>query len=135
MRKSENSLTRKFVVHGNYMHNLRYSNGLWSRRELSDNYMFFNANYQLQGDFSRLIWGQEPLLLRSYWEWQRRVTSIRYTSPPSCWAPLKACRFIMFTIYSLEVENGSWSHELSLIYIIQKKERFLSHHLLVRRSE
>jgi type IX secretion system PorP/SprF family membrane protein len=126
VRKSENSLTRKFVVHGNYMHNLRYSNGLWSRRELSDNYMFFNANYQLQGDFQQAYLGAgafvAPLILGVA---EKSDLDQVYVTAFMLGATYKGLQvYYVYDLFTGSRENGSWSHELSLIYIIQKKERF-----------
>lgn len=126
VRKSENSLSRKYVVHANYMHDLQYSNGLWGRRDLSGNYFYVNANYQQQADFKKAYLGLgvflTPVILGV--AEKTNLDGVFVTSF------MVGCSFKGFQAYYIfdlptyEKKNGSWSHEICLAYVIQKNERF-----------
>lgn len=126
VEKSDNSLYRKYVVHANYMHNLRYSNGLWSRREPSDNYFYLKANYQQQDDYQMARFGfglfLNPLIagVSEGYDFDNE-----YTTSFMLGASYKDLQiFYTFDLFTNPDENGSWSHQFDVVYIIQKHEKF-----------
>ena len=125
MKKSANSQQRRYVAHGTFMHNLQYSNGLWSRRNLGDNYFFMNAYYQRQSSFQQGYLGAgviiSPLILGVA---EKMNFDDVYVTAFMLGFNYKALQ--AYYVYDLHTaqDKGSWSHEVCLVYIIQKKERF-----------
>lgn len=126
VNKSANALSRKFIVHANYMHDLLYGNGLWGRKDLSDKYLFVNANYQQQADFKKAYLGMgvylTPVVLGL--AEKTNLESVFVTSFMVGCSINNLQAFYVFDLPTFEKKNGSWSHEICLTYIIQKKERF-----------
>lgn len=126
VRKSENKLARKYVFHANYMHDLQYTNGLWGRRDMSDNYLFVNANYQQQADFKKAYLGLgvflTPVILGVAEKYN--LDGVFVTSLMAGCSVKGLQVYYIFDLPTYERENGAWSHEISLVYVIKHKERF-----------
>lgn len=124
--KANNTLHRKFVVHANYMRDLLYSNGLWGRRDLSDTYLFVNANYQRQADFQKAYLGLglylSPVMLGL--AEKSNLDEVHVTSFQLGFSYKAFQAYYIFDLPTYKWENGSWSHELCLIYVIKKNEKF-----------
>lgn len=126
VRKTENALSRKYVFHANYMHDLQYTNGLWGRRDLSDNYFFVNANYQQQADFKKAYLGLgvflTPVVLGVAEKYNLEDVFVTAFMVGCSFKGFQA--YYIFDLPTYEKKNGSWSHEISLIYVIKHNERF-----------
>lgn len=124
--KTANALNRKFVVHANYMHDLQYTNGLWGRQSMSDNYIFANASYQQQADFQKAYLGLgfflTPVVLGVAEKSNLEDVFVTSFMVGCSYKALQV--YYMFDLPTYRKENGSWSHEICLTYIIQKNERF-----------
>lgn len=127
VEKSANSLSRKFVVHANYMLDLQYSNGNYGRRDLSNTYLFFNAAYQQQADFQMGYLGVglfiSPIILGVA---EKTDLDDEYITAFMAGVTFKG--FQIYYVYDLFTgsrdNNGSWSHEIALVYIHQNKEKY-----------
>ena len=125
--KQDNVLERKFTFHASYFHDLQSQNGLFGRSDLSSNYLFTNVYYQMQGEFQNFYAGvgllYSPLLVGV--AFKSDFTDV-YT--PSFMAGLQFGSFQFSYVYDLFTartkKNGSWSHEINLIYIIRKHEKY-----------
>ncbi|MBQ4036212.1 MAG: PorP/SprF family type IX secretion system membrane protein [Paludibacteraceae bacterium] len=126
VRKADNKLARKYVVHANYMHDLQYTNGLWGRRDMSDNYLFVNANYQQQADFKKAYLGLgvflTPVILGVAEKYN--LDGVFVTSLMAGCSIKGLQAYYVFDLPTYERENGAWSHEICLVYVIKQKERF-----------
>lgn len=124
--KSANALNRRFVVHANYMHDLIYGNGLWGRNDLSDKYLYLNANYQTQADWQTAYLGLglylAPVVLGVS---ERTNLDEVYTTAFQLGCTYKGLQvYYTFDLFTSDKLNGSWSHQIDLIYIIQIKEKY-----------
>ena len=126
LEESNNTLHRKFVVHGNFYQDLQSSHGLWGRQELSDRYLFINAAFQSQYNFMQGYLGAgviiSPIIggiaLKSDFDAINNVSFM-------VGATIKNLQiYYVYDLFTSKRKNGSWSQELSLIYIINKKEKF-----------
>jgi type IX secretion system PorP/SprF family membrane protein len=122
-----NKLHRKFAVHANFTQNLEGSNGLWGRHGiLSEKYFFANASYQQQYDFRLAHLGIgfafDPFIAgTSFKNTLGDINSLSFMLGGNYKG------FQLYYIYDLPLytqQNGSWSHELSLIYILQREEKY-----------
>lgn len=124
--KSSNSLNRKYVFHANYMHDLQYTNGLWGRKDLSGTYLFINANYQRQADFQKAYLGGgvflSPVVLGVAEKCNLESVYVTSFMVGCTFNGLQA--YYIFDLPTYERQNGNWSHEIALVYIIKKHERF-----------
>ncbi|MBE6329968.1 MAG: PorP/SprF family type IX secretion system membrane protein [Paludibacteraceae bacterium] len=127
MDKPNNVLERKFVGHVSWFKDLQYKNGLFSRSDLSSNYLFTNLYYQKQDEFQNLLLGVgvliSPILAGVTFK-----TDFDDSYVPSFMAGLQFGSFQACYVYDLfttrKKKNGSWSHEINLIYVIRVKERY-----------
>ncbi len=127
LNKPDNVLKRKFTIHASYFHDLQSQNGLFGRKDLSSNYLFANAYYQLQGEFQNFYAGVGIL-------YSPLIVGVAFKSDfddvytPSFMAGLQFGSFQFTYVYDLftarQKKNGSWSHEINLIYIIRKHEKY-----------
>ncbi len=125
--KSENVLNRKLTVHASYFKDLLTKNGLFGRSDLSSNYLFFNVYYQIQGQDQNFYSGigllYSPLIVGVAFK-----SDFRDVYTPSFMAGLQFGSFQFTYSYDLftgyKNKNGSWSHELNLVYIIRKHEKY-----------
>lgn len=136
--KEASQLGRRYVVHANYIHDLESRSGLWGRRDVSGTYLFGSANYQQQ---SADITGNDDNK-RTY-----RLASLNIgcmTNPvifgvadkydfTSAYNNLNVLSFMVggnykglqayyiFDLYTSKKDNGSWSHEFALVYVLPPK--------------
>ena len=127
IKKSANSLSRKFVVHANYIVDLLYSNGLRGRKDLSDTYLFFNGTYQQMADFKLAYIGAGLYLNPVIFGIAEKFNlDEEYVTSFMIGGSYKG--FQLYYVYDLFTGshggNGSWSHEIALIYIHQDKEKY-----------
>lgn len=125
--KTANVLKRKLAVHASYLKDLETKNGLFSRSNLSNNYLFVNVNYQMQGEDQHLYAGVGLL-------YSPLIVGVAFKSDfddvytPSFMAGLQFGSFQFTYAYDLfttrKKKNGSWAHEINLIYIIRKHEKY-----------
>ncbi len=122
-----NKLYRKFAAHANFTQNLEGGNGLWGRHGvLSEKYFFANASYQQQHDFQLAQLGAgfafNPFIAgASYKNNIGDVNSLSFMLGGNYKG------FQLYYIYDLPVytqQNGSWSHELSLIYVLKQEDKY-----------
>lgn len=126
MELKDNTLNRKFVAHINYLQDLQYKNGLWGRESLSGNYFFMNGSYQKQDDFQMLNAGLgvawEPLVVGVCDKNSLSGINVVGLMVGAHYKSLQA--FYVYDLFTSSKKNGSWSHELTLIYIIKKTEKY-----------
>lgn len=122
----DNTLKRKLVVHANYLKDLQNKNGLWGRESLSGNYIFINGAYQRQDRYQManvgagLAW--DPLVFGVCDK--NSLTGVN-TVGILAGGHFKGLQlFYVFDIFTSKKKNGSWSHELTLIYLIEKHEKY-----------
>jgi type IX secretion system PorP/SprF family membrane protein len=128
-RKEDNSLKRKYVFHANFMKDLQYNNGLFGRRDVSDNFLFVNASYQQQEDFRLAHLGVgisiSPLLAGVYAKSNIENIDEIHTLSFMLGGQFKGLQlYYIYDLFTSNKKNGSWSHEISLIYIFRKDEKF-----------
>ena len=126
MELKDNTLERKYVVHINYLQDLQYKNGLWGRESLSGNYLFLNGAYKKQGDFQMLNAGVgvawEPLIVGVNDKNSLSGVNVIGLMAGAHHKGLQV--FYVYDLFTSSKKNGSWSHELTLIYIIKKIEKY-----------
>ncbi len=125
--KTANVLNRKLSVHASYYKDLLSKNGLFGRSDLSSNYLFTNVYYQLQGENQHFYAGVGLL-------YSPLIVGVAFKSDfddvytPSFMAGLQFGSFQFTYVYDLFTartqKNGSWAHEINLIYIIRKHEKY-----------
>lgn len=136
--KEASQLGRRYVFHVNYMQDLESRAGLWGRRSESGTYLFGSANYQQQ---SVDVQGSED---------DKRVFRMAainlgcMTNPvlfgvadkidfTQSYGGLNVLSFMVganykglqayyiFDLYTSKKDNGSWSHEFAIVYVIPPK--------------
>lgn len=125
--KPDDQLQRKFVAHATYFHDLQYRNGLFSRDDLSSNYLFGTVYYQKQDVFQALYVGVcaliSPIIIGASYR-----TNLSEVHTPSVTAGVQFGSFQANYVYDIftsrKKKNGSWSHEINLIYVIRVKEKY-----------
>ena len=125
--KQDNVLERKLTLHISYFKDLQSQNGLFGRADLSNNYLFANVYYQMQEQFQNFYAGvgllYSPLLIGAAFK-----SDLADLHTPSFMAGLQFGSFQFSYVYDLFTsyakKNGSWSHEINLIYIIRKHEKY-----------
>ena len=123
----QNKLYRKFVAHANFTQDLEGNRGLWGREGvLSEKYFFANISYQQQYNFKLAHLGVgvalSPLIVGAS---VKNDMGDIYTASFMLGGAFKG--FQLYYIFDLPIytkKNGSWSHELSLIYIWQREEKY-----------
>lgn len=123
----ENTLHRKLVFHINYLKDLQNKNGLWGRSALSDNYLFINGSYQKQDEFQMANLGVgvawDPIIF-GVSDKNTLTTKVNVVGFMAG-VHFKGLQvFYVFDLFTSKKHNGSWSHELNLIYIISKKDKY-----------
>ena len=143
-------LSRKYVAQVNFSQDLQMDRGLMSRRG-SDNYFYANAYYQNQKTFNQIYLGVgvclEPMIFGLSWksnitrtvtttdeaiskELNEEVDQKTWTSIniPSAMigAYYKGFQvYYIFDFYFARKKNGSWSNEISLMYVLPTKRKDL----------
>jgi hypothetical protein len=100
---------------------------LFGRADLSNNYLFTNVYYQMQGQDQNFYAGvgllYSPLIVGVAFK-----SDFKDVYTPSFMAGLQFGSFQFTYSYDLFTgrakRNGSWSHEINLIYIIRKHEKY-----------
>jgi type IX secretion system PorP/SprF family membrane protein len=123
---NDNTLKRKFTGHANFVRDLQYRNGLFGRKDLSDNYYFLNATYQHQDKFNMLNLGGgvafDPLILGASVKNDLDAVNVIAFLVGAHYKGLQI--YYVYDLFTSKKKNGSWSHEISLIYILEKQERY-----------
>ncbi|MBQ0156088.1 MAG: PorP/SprF family type IX secretion system membrane protein [Bacteroidales bacterium] len=122
----ENVLHRRFAAHVNYIKDLELSNGLFGRNTLSDTYLFANASYQKQDVWKQLDLGAGGFFA-PFMAGISMKTDLSEVSYVSFMVGASIKNFQAYYVYDLftsQKKNGSWSHEIALIYIIRTVERY-----------
>lgn len=126
-----NSLGRKYVFHVNYIQDMESRAGLWGRRDLSSTYFFGSANFQMQEALGRnyrlgsLSVGAmtNPVLFGASYKYDFGSSygnlNILSFMVGANWKGLQA--YYIFDLYTSKKNNGSWSHEISLVYVLPPK--------------
>ena len=144
-------LTRKYVGQINFSQDLQMNRGLMSQRG-SDNYLYANAWYQNQKTFQQIYLGVgvclEPMIFGLSWksnltrtvtttdeaiseELDEEVDNKTWTSVniPSVLVGAYFKGFQVYYVFDFFVggskRNGSWSNEISLMYVIPTKRKDL----------
>lgn len=122
----QNVLRRKFVGHLSFFQDLQYSNGLWGRADLSDNYFFSNVSYQNQDEYQQVnlgagvSWG--PLVLGVADKNDLDGVNIIAFMLGGHFQGLQV--YYVYDLFTSSKKNGSWSHEINFIYIYKKNEKY-----------
>ncbi len=126
MELNDNTLYRKYVIHANFLQDLQYSNGLWGRQSLSGNYLFVNGSYQRQDDYQMLNAGVgvawDPLVAGICDKNSLSGVNVIGFMVGAHYKGLQV--FYVYDLFTSSKKNGSWSHEISFIYIIKKVEKY-----------
>lgn len=122
----ENILRRKFVGHLSFFQDLQYSNGLWGRSDLSDNYFFSNVSYQNQDVYQQLNAGVgvawDPLILGVSDKNNLDEVNIIAFMLGGHFKGLQV--YYVYDLFTSSKKNGSWSHEINFIYVYKKTEKY-----------
>lgn len=123
-----NTLGRKYVFHVNYIQDMESRAGLWGRRDMSSTYFFGSLNYQMQDALDRtyklasLSVGAmtNPVLFGASYKYDFGSSygnlNILSFMVGANYKGLQA--YYIFDLYTSKKNNGSWSHELSLVYVL-----------------
>lgn len=125
-KTGNNILYRRFVGHLNYIKDLELTNGLFGRNTLSDTYLFANATYQKQDVWKQLDFGvggffspfMAGISLKS------DLSEVSYVSFMVGTSIKNFQAYYVYDLFTSQKKNGSWSHEIALIYIIRTVERY-----------
>ena len=121
-----NTLSRKFVAHANYTLDLERDRGLWGRQGfLSERYFFANASYQQQSNFRLAQVGTgvalNPLIVGA--SLKNDIGKV-FTVSAMLGGSYKGIQlYYIYDFYTATKRNGSWSHEIALIYIWEREEK------------
>jgi type IX secretion system PorP/SprF family membrane protein len=125
-KEEENTLYRKFVVNANFIQDLQYANGLFGRNDVSGNYFFANASYQQQADFKLAYLGVgvsiDPLLIGASLKNDLKEVNTLSLMLGGQFKGLQA--YYIYDFFTSKKKNGSWSHEISFIYILKRTEKY-----------
>lgn len=121
-------LYRKYAVHAAYVRDLESANGLWGRTELSDKSLFVNANFQYQEPFYKTAYLGAGVMISPIiggLAYKRAIDGGINTVSFMLGGTYKGLQaYYVYDLYTSHKGNGSWSHELSFIYIYQRHERY-----------
>lgn len=124
INKEENVLHRKFVFHANYVKDLVTGKGLHSG--LGDTYLFINGTFQKQD-----IWKQAELgaglFFAPFIAGVTAKSDLSEITTMSLMIGTSVKTFQLYYIYDLFISdkrNGSWSHEISMMYVFRTKEKY-----------
>ncbi|HOI26642.1 MAG TPA: PorP/SprF family type IX secretion system membrane protein [Paludibacteraceae bacterium] len=126
IERKDNKLYRKFVGHANFVYDLESSNGLWGRRDLSNKYLFVNAAYQKQFNFELAYLGAGVMIspLIGGIAVKSDIDDVNTISFMLGGTYKGFQAYYVYDLFTSSKKNGSWSHEISLIYIIQNDEKY-----------
>ena len=125
------TLGRRFVVHANYIQDMESRAGLWGRRDLSSTYFFGSLNYQQQEALGRTYHlgtisagaMTNPILFGASYKYDFASAygklNILSFMVGANWKGLQA--YYIFDLYTSKKNNGSWSHEFSIVYVLPPK--------------
>ena len=122
----ENTLSRKYVVHANFTQDMENKRGILGRQGLlSDRYFFANASYQQQSDFKLAQVGAgvalSPIIIGA--SLKNDIGDV-YTISAMLGGSYKGVQlYYIYDFFTATKKNGSWSHEISLIYIWEPEEK------------
>ena len=126
-KTGNNILHRRFAAHVNYIKDLELSNGLFGRNSISDTYLFANASYQKQDVWKQLDFGVGGFF-SPFMAGISLKSDLSEVSYVSFMVGTSIKNFQAYYVYDLftsqQKKNGSWSHEIALIYIIRTVERY-----------
>lgn len=127
-------LGRKYVFHVNYMHDLESRSGLWGRRDMSGTYLFGSASYQQQSvpvsgsskdrnyKLACLSVGAmtNPVLfgVSDKYDFSSSYGNLNTVSLMVGGNYRGLQLYYIFDLYTSKKDNGSWSHELSFVYVM-----------------
>ncbi len=122
----QNTLNRRFVAHANYIKDLEISNGLFSRNTLSDTYLYANLSYQSQDVWKQLDFGVGGFFapFMAGLSMKSDLSEVSYVSFMVGAAIKNFQAYYVYDLFTSHKKNGSWSHEIALIYIIRTVERY-----------
>lgn len=125
--KNRNKIYRKYVAHINYVYDFKHQSGLYKKRDLSSTYLFINANYQHQYNFNAAYLGAgvafKPLILGIAYKSNFIDSNI---ASAMVGVHYKGLQLFYICDFNVSTEgNGTWAHELSLIYVIKPKRKDL----------
>jgi type IX secretion system PorP/SprF family membrane protein len=135
--KESQSLGRRYVFHVNYIQDMESRSGLWGRRDLSGTYFFGSGSYQQQsvemdGASKTRTYRLAALSVGALTNPVLFGVSDKYDFSSS-YGNLNVLSFMLganykglqayyiFDLYTSKKDNGSWSHELSLVYVVPPK--------------
>ncbi len=122
----DNKLSRKYVAHASFTQNLEGERGLFGRQGfLADKHLFFNASYQKQDNFEMAYLGG-GLAINPFIVGGSFKSDISEVNTVSLMLGGNYKGFQLYYIYDFftsSKKNGSWSHEISLIYILPMEEK------------
>jgi type IX secretion system PorP/SprF family membrane protein len=135
--KESQSLGRRYVFHVNYIQDMESRSGLWGRRDLSGTYFFGSGSYQQQsvemdGASKTRTYRLAALSVGALTNPVLFGVSDKYDFTSSegnlnvlsfmLGANYKGLQaYYIFDLYTSKKDNGSWSHELSLVYVVPPK--------------
>lgn len=135
--KSSQKLGRRYVFHVNYMQDLESRAGLWGRRSESSTYILASAAYQQQAAEvdnadDRRIYRLASLNIGCMTNPVMFGVADKYDFTSSL-GNLNVISFMVganykglqgyyiFDLYTSKKDNGSWSHEFAIVYVIPPK--------------
>ncbi len=135
--KEATRLGRRYVFHANYIQDLESRSGLWGRRDVSGTYLFGSANYQQQscdvdGNDSKRTYRlaslnvgcmTNPVIfgVADKYDFTSSLGNLNVLSF-MVGANYKGLQgYYIFDLYTSKKDNGSWSHEFALVYVIPPK--------------
>ena len=125
--KLENhKLSQKYVAHANFTQDLEENRGLFSRQGfLSEKYFFANASYQQQDNFKLAYLGagvaMNPLIVGASIKNDLGKENIISFMLGGNYKSFQL--YYIYDLFTSTKKNGSWSHEISLIYIWEPEEK------------
>lgn len=124
--RENDKLYCRMNAHANYVQNLSNGNGLFGRQVLSDRYLFLNTAFQKQKDFQQVYGGAGMFLSPIIFGFSTKydLDDIIIFSPMLGLSYKNFQAYYVFDFFTGDKGNGSWSHEISLIYTFNKHEKY-----------
>lgn len=124
--RDQEKLDTKITAHANFVQNLSNGNGLFGRQVLSERYFFANLAYQTQKDFDQIYGGLGLFLSPIIFGFSAKsdLDDVIIYSPMVGLSYKNFQAYYVFDFFTGDKQNGSWSHEISLIYIFHKNEKY-----------
>ncbi len=125
-RTQNNVLHRRFATHVNYIKDLEITNGLFGRNKLSDTYLFANASFQSQDVWHQLDFGVGGFFapFMAGISMKSDLSEVSYVSFMVGTSIKNLQAYYVYDLFTSQKKNGSWSHEIALIYIIRTVEKY-----------